>query len=341
MWKPDLKEWLYRTGTLSLYHRIRNRNTLTVLAFHRVLDTSDPRWAACDPDYTISSSLFRECLELAARHYSVVSLAEVLRAQERAATLPPRALLITFDDGWQDSFQYALPVLRDMEMPAVLFAVGDAIGRRAAFFQEQLVAAWRRGALGPGELKELAGLAGMAVDTGKAVTPIASLRRVIAALESLPAERRLEILERFRSVLDDGHRHFLSAEELRDLVRGGVSVGAHGMTHTPLTRVASAADELREVRHRLSSLLQAPPDSVEALSFPHGKYDAGVLAAVAQTGYRLAFTSDPALNRAVPGPPPVLARVGFEESYVTDGNRRLRPGQLAAYLFRRPIVRLA
>jgi hypothetical protein len=75
----------------------------------------------------------------------VVSAADVLAARKGEASLPPRALLITFDDGWKDNADFALPRLRKARLPALLFVVADVIGRRLPFFQEQLMAGWRLG----------------------------------------------------------------------------------------------------------------------------------------------------------------------------------------------------
>lgn len=337
----DLKAILYRTGILPLYHRIRNRETLTVIMFHRVLDPSDPRWRTCDPDYTISTQLFTQCLELLVRHYAIVSLEDVLRAREAGLALPSRALLITFDDGWQDNFQYALPVLGRMRLPAALFVVGAAVNRGPAFFQEQLIAAWRRKLLGPAELRSMSVLAGITPGPADDPADIMPLRRLIAALEALSLEARQAILSPLGSILEEDERYFLSTDELRGMLRGGVRIGAHGMTHTPLTKVNSVAGELLQARERLSSLLGEPPASIDTLSCPHGKFDAPVVKGALEAGYKLVFTSHPALNAARPVPPHLLARVGFEASFVSDANDRLRPGQLALYLFRRPIARLA
>jgi len=95
-----VKKSLYGSGLLGLYHRFRNRRSLTVIMFHRVIDPADPRWASCDPDYTLDAALFERCLAFFSRHYNVVSAADVLAARKGGASLPPRALLITFDDGW-------------------------------------------------------------------------------------------------------------------------------------------------------------------------------------------------------------------------------------------------
>ena len=336
-----LKELLYRSGILTLYHRIRNRRTLTVIMFHRVLDPSDPRWNTCDPDYTMSARLFRQCLMFFVRHYRIVSLGDVLVARESAKPLPPRALLITFDDGWQDNFEYALPILRQMGLPAALFVVAESVNRSSAYFQEQVVAAWRRGTLGAKDMKSMSELAGVAPAQSADPVDLPAIRRLISALEALDPAKRAEVLDQFRSVLDDDERHNLSTDELKEMLRGGVRIGAHGMTHTPLTRVASVQDEIFQARNRLSSLLDESPDSINTLSFPHGKYDASVVGSALEAGCKLIFTSRPALNSAVPAPSYLLARVGFEASDISDDNDQLIDTRLITYLFRRPIARLA
>jgi len=336
-----LKEWLYRSGILTLYHRIRNRKTLTVIMFHRVLDPADPRWTTCDPDYTISANLFRQCLELFVKHYTIVSLDDVLSANERAKLLPPRSMLLTFDDGWQDNFEYALPILKRMRLPAVLFVVAEAVNRSSAYFQEQLVAAWRRGSLGAKEVRSMSELAGIALAPSADTADIAVLRRLVSALESLDSGKRREILDQFHFILSDNERYNLSTGELQEMLRAGIRIGAHGMTHTPLTRVASVQDEILQARNRLSSLLNESPDSIDTLSCPHGKYDASVVRSALQAGCKLIFTSRPALNSALPAPSHLLARVGFEASEISDDNDQLVAARLVTSLFRRPIARLA
>ena len=331
---------LYRSGILTLYHRIRNRKTLTVIMFHRVLDPSDPRWKTCDPDYTISARLFRQCLVLFVKHYNIVSLDEVLVARESEKPLPPRALLITFDDGWQDNFEHALPILKQMGLPAALFVVADAVNRSSAYFQEQIVAAWRRGALGAKEVGLISELAGFAPAPPADAVNLPAIRRLVSALETLDPQRRAAVLDQFGAVLRDDERSNLSTAELREMSRAGVRIGSHGMTHAPLTSVASVQDEIIQARNRLSSLLGESPESIDTLSCPHGKYDASVVRSALQAGCKLVFTSRPALNAAVPEPSHLLARVGFEASQVSDDNDRLDATRLINYLFRRPIARL-
>ena len=337
--KSAVRRLLYTSGLLGLYHRLRNRNTLTVLMFHRVLDPGDPRWRTCDPDYTLSARLFRECLELVVRHYTIVRMDDVLRARDGAIPLPPRSLLITFDDGWQDNFEYALPVLRRMALPAAIFVVGEAVDRKPAYFQERIVAAWRSGKL------DAAALGAMRVQAGIGESPdgdsgLPAVRRVIAALESLDPDRRRKLLARFEEILDDDQRHNLSASELRQMADAGVCIGAHGMTHTPLTLAASVEAEVVNARRALARLIGGNSGAVDTLSCPHGQYSRAVVETAMKAGCRLVFTSDPALNDVLPRPSHLLARVGLESGEIADERGRFDPGKMLTLLFRRPIARL-
>ena len=193
MLKDVSRKLLYTSGLLGLYHRLRNADSLTVVMFHRTLSPDDPRWASCDPDYTLSTERLEQSLAFFRRHYNVVSLEQVLASRRTGAALPPRALLITFDDGWADNADYALPALRRAGLPALLFVVADAVGTRQPFFQERLIAAWRRGALSVDEL--VAALPEDQLPAAGVDESIASLRKVIARLEALDAGTRARVLE--------------------------------------------------------------------------------------------------------------------------------------------------
>lgn len=345
---PDLaKRLLYGCGALGLYHRVRNAGTLTVATFHRVLDPRDPRWQSCDPDYTLSTEQLAHSLAFFKRHYNVVSLGQVLAARRGQAPLPSRALLVSFDDGWADNAEFALPELQRAGLPAVLFVVADMVGQRQPFFQERLVAAWRRGRLEVVELAaSLRSHAPVIGAFGDSADPdggedLKALRKLIARLESLDPARRDAVLAPFARVLDDGLRHMVDVQDLQRLEQGGVALGLHGKTHAALTAVADLDAELGGARITLAGHLGSDQPIGESMSFPHGAHDPVVARRTHESGYELAFTSIPVLNPARPGPGWLLGRTGFESDTVVDARGRFRPERLAMYLFRREQRRLA
>lgn len=66
---------------------------------------------------------FRAQVEWLARWAEVVPLRESLRALAAGERLPPRAVAITFDDGYRDNFEHAAPVLERLSLPATFFVV--------------------------------------------------------------------------------------------------------------------------------------------------------------------------------------------------------------------------
>lgn len=306
--------------------------------FHRVLTEQDPRWASCDPDYTLEVGLLGRCLAFFCRHYNVVSADDVLAARRNGTQLPDRALLITFDDGWADNHAHALPRLRAAGVPALLFAVADVIDRDEPFFQERLIAAFRLGRI------RMPALSSALADAGHPLSPdpadsIEGLRRVIAALEALSPSQRARVLAPFAGALDDGVRQMLTRTELRELAAGGVAIGVHGKTHTPMPRAEDLDAELAAARLVLGDHLGT--EAPTTMSYPHGRYDDTVLARTRDAGYELAFTSDPVVNAIDARPSWLLGRLGFEQSGIVDGAGRFRPDWLALYLFRAPQRRLA
>lgn len=339
MLKDLSKKLLYVSGLLGLYHRLRNADSLTVVMFHRTLTPDDPRWRSCDPDYTLATGWLAESLAFFKRHYNVVSLAQVLASRRDGAALPPRALLITFDDGWADNADYALPELQRAGLPALMFVVADAVGTRQPFFQERLIAAWRRGALRVADVA-----AAMQPHLAKAWVPadesIGSLREAIARLEQLPAPQREAILAPFMAALDDGLRHMVDVGELERLEAGGVALGLHGKTHTPMTVAPDLDAELAGARGALAQRLGRAPGA-ESMSFPHGAFTPVIAQQARDAGYELIFTSVPVLNPVAPKVGWLLGRTGFETDSVVDARGRFRPDWLALYLFRRQAQRLA
>lgn len=352
--KDLVRRFLYASGVLPLYHRLRNADSLTVVMFHRTLAPDDPRWATCDPDYTLPREVFARALEFFERHYHVVSATQVLQARAGGARLPPRALLLTFDDGWADNVDHALPELRKAGLPALMFVVADAVGSRQPFWQERLIAAWRGGRL---RLEEVAAALarGQAAPEHAASEHAASepaeddwarMRALIAALERVPETARMRVLAPLQPAMDDGLRHMVDVDELRRLREGGVALGLHGKTHARLTEAADLDAELGGARSALAAALpsggaEGGDAELRTMSFPHGAFDMTIAARAREAGYELLFTSVPVLNATRAGPAWLLGRTGFETATVVDGKQRFRPERLAWYLFRQPLRSLA
>jgi len=324
------------TGGLGLYHRLRNRRVLTVVSLHRVLAESDPRWPGSDPLYTVTDRFFEQCVRFFTRHYSIVSLADVERARLSGSSLPPCPLLITFDDGWADNYQYAMPILERLHVPAAIFVAGEAVGRHDSFFQERLISAWRLGRLDVAHLRELWARLPEPEDEPAGVSTEALLRRLISRLQLLAPGKRDELLSALSGQLREQERQMLSASELQQMHRQGMGIGTHGSKHEPLTRVPDIDTELLGSRAVVARAVGVQDDAITSLSFPFSKFDELVVTRARAAGYRLLFGGGLSLTPLKERVPELIARVGITAGEIVDSHGDLRVAALAAYLFRRP-----
>ncbi len=95
-----------------------------IVAFHRVHGGEDARGLSISPD------MFERHCRFFSRHFRVIALADLVKKLERGESLN-RHLAITFDDGYRDNFENALPVLEKLSLPATFFVVSQWIGSEA------------------------------------------------------------------------------------------------------------------------------------------------------------------------------------------------------------------
>lgn len=99
-------------------------NKFIALCYHAVVKDPDPK-----DSYTLSYNLFAKHMEyLKANGYHPISLDQILMAQNGVKPLPPKAVLLMFDDGYISYKDFILPLLEKYEYPSVLAVVGNFVG---------------------------------------------------------------------------------------------------------------------------------------------------------------------------------------------------------------------
>jgi peptidoglycan/xylan/chitin deacetylase (PgdA/CDA1 family) len=192
--------------------------TLRVLMYHKVNDRSG------EPA-TVPTGRFAEQMDQLGRlGYAVVDLDAVLAHYLDGQSLPPRAVLITFDDGYRDNLENALPVLQRHGYPAVVFAPVGFVGASNPLPHDERAA--RDGVVHPtvdwDELRALEA-GGVRVEShGISHVPLSRLTDEEARREILDSKERLEqaLGRRVRAFafVKGGQAHFAPrhVEMLRD-----------------------------------------------------------------------------------------------------------------------------
>jgi peptidoglycan/xylan/chitin deacetylase (PgdA/CDA1 family) len=333
------KSVLYHLGALAAYHQLRNRQTLTVLMFHRVLPATECGRLLADPLWTVTAQLFEEILTFVSRHYNLVGLSSVLAARARHTRLPPRALLVSFDDGWRDNLDHALPILRRYGAPAVVFAASDAVqDAQPDWWQDVVLWALRSGRAGITQLCREVDLAHSPESIEAAPDAIALLCR-LAALDTGRRNTLLLPLTREFSQAQKG-RQMLDPSSLSELAAAEIDIGIHGATHLPLTMLADPAADLKKARTYVEEHVAGL--DARSLSFPHGRYDARIVGAARSLGFELQFTSEAIINACPDGylDTDLIGRIPVFADQIKGVDEGLSAPRLSAWLFLRPRVKL-
>ncbi len=288
---------LYYSGLLWVIASIRFRRRGFVLMYHRVLPANADTFSA--DSICVRPETFARQMAFLRRHFRVLSIGELAEILEAGRDLPSRSCVVTFDDGWRDNFEHALPILREQQVPAVIFVATDYIGGKDCFWQERLSRLMFLAARGGDESRALVertlGVAGLGARAPADQRRI--IREAVDTLKTRPQPEIATIEERVRASLGAdavnlGDDQFMDWDQVAALTRGTrVNVGSHGCSHTPLTRLAAdhAAQELTEAGRRIAQSVGSPTESI---GYPNGNYDDNVIRLTRAAGYRLGFTTD-------------------------------------------------
>lgn len=273
---------------------------LLVLGWHNV----QPTWAFPESSPGAAVRGFQRQLRLLSRYAHVVPLRPALQDLAARRPLPPRAVALTFDDGYLDNVTVAAPLLRSRGLPATFFLVpGFLAGSSRAWWED---VGWAFSMSRADELR----WGGERFDLGSPSTARHALDRVTAELKRVRHVERVELVEELLQRLEPAGRRsaadeqFMGWDGAEALVRSGHDVGSHTCTHPILSRESPARqrEELAESRRLLEARLDR---GVDVLALPNGRqvdYDEVTLRLLAETGYRFALTTRAGLTGPADSP---------------------------------------
>jgi peptidoglycan/xylan/chitin deacetylase (PgdA/CDA1 family) len=257
-----IADWASGAGAGSWSKRVMLTPALLILMYHRVLPRPDPMRPG-----EIDACTFDRHVSVLARYYHVLTLAEAAR-QLRTRSLRRRAVCITFDDGYADNAELALPILRRWRVPATFFvATGFLDGGR--MWNDTVIELVRAA---PGNWFDVRSLQ---LGEYSLATPPQRCEAAYALLAKLkyipPGERedRVQALaERVGAELPTDL--MMTRPQVRALAEQGMEIGAHSISHPILARLddAAAGREIIEGKQQLEAIVGRP---VEVFAYPNGK----------------------------------------------------------------------
>ncbi|KYG04946.1 hypothetical protein BE21_43800 [Sorangium cellulosum] len=253
-----------RELTVLCYHRIDGGNT-SALSFYQ------------QRGMVVSRQALEAQMRALARRFEPVSLVELGAAARDERSLPERAAVVTFDDGYRDLLDVALPVLERAGIPAIVFSRVPGAGGLPSWapldlLYHGLTIARARGATVPADLDD-----GMR-------------EALLCAPHAQQIERVLDVVRGYGiDIATLGcDALYLDQAGLREVQAAGVALGAHGVEHVRWTLLSDGHLE-SELAASVAWLRSNSTSQPLALAYPDACCDRRVACAAERAGFLLGF----------------------------------------------------
>ncbi len=273
---------------------------LPIVTYHRVFDASaGTLYETGVIDSTPES--FDQQMATVARYFSPMTM-DGLLAWFAGAPLPPNPIIITFDDGYLDNFERALPILQKHGVPATFFMATSYLTERKLFWWDRIAYLIKSS---KHETISMIYPENVSLPRARALkwalrtvkdTFALDLPRFLADLQTACAVDWDDALERKLA-----NELLMTWDQVRALRRAGMDVQSHTRTHRVLQTlpVARLDEELRGSREDLEQELGEP---IRAISYPVGKpisHKPAIREAVRRAGYQIGFSNSSGVNHVL------------------------------------------
>jgi len=276
-----------------------------VLAYHRVENYSVDPQLLC-----VSLKNFEAQIRYISNNFQVTSLLDVLKSQKSNRW----KIVITFDDGYEDNYRVAAPILKKYNCPATFFVTSGYLNRTKLFWWDELEKLLLLTPNFPSALSlmiEGKPLTFQGIDSALRPewnvlkTPKPNSREAVylelhTRLRALNLNQIEEVMQQLRAQTKafEGTFRIMTSDEIKALSQNPLfTIGAHSVTHSRFSELTEESQEweLRESKNSLESILGK---TVDVFAFPFGSlvdFSLGSLKLVKKVGYRLGCANYPGI----------------------------------------------
>lgn len=299
--KDAVKKAFVASGALSFAHKLA-APAAVILRYHSIQDRPEQFASTIGCDSIHATSIFERHMELIARRFSAISLDDIALFLKDDKTLPPRAVAITFDDGYKDNCRLAAPILNRLGIPATFYVLVDAVDRsKAPWYCLLRHAFWT--ARNP---KWTDPATGTVHDLTDSRSREAAFLDAAGICSKSSASAREELVQNAARSLEpepfpNQSDLMMTWDDARALVKSGHIVGSHTMTHPNVAQV-SAEDARSELTDSKLKLEKELGEAVKHFSYPHPalnpQWNETTLKITQEWGYATAVTTTVGAVRA-------------------------------------------
>jgi peptidoglycan/xylan/chitin deacetylase (PgdA/CDA1 family) len=281
---------------------------LTVVMYHYVRDLKHSRYPSIKG---LDIELFKEQTDYLQKHYNFVTVEQIVEAYDGGENLPPRAVLLTFDDAYIDHFVNVFPVLYDKKIQGAFFPPVKAVTEHTVLDVNKihfiLASVKNIDDLLSGiksllsKYREEYSLETYEYYFNKlVVTDRFDTAEVIFVKRLLQVELEETLRNRITNDLfhkfvssDEGafsRELYMNEDQIRCMSKCGMHIGSHGYDHYWLASLSKEKQET-EVKKSVDFLKNINDGNNWTICYPYGNYNDDTIALLKQYGCKLGFTT--------------------------------------------------
>jgi peptidoglycan/xylan/chitin deacetylase (PgdA/CDA1 family) len=290
--KKIVSRLVYNNTIIQLGQRAFSK-TLTVINYHRIGDPDQPGFDSFRPNISAHPDMFRQQMEYLIRWFNVIEARDLIQWLKHEKPLPPNAALITFDDGYLDNYTEAYPILREYDLPALIFLTAGHIDTDRPFYWDLAAYCFHHTTqdhiVFPGKKEQFWSNNSQKEQVSTAW--IESMKKIPDVekkkwVEQLPSNLNVSVPANFFRNL------MMNWDQIREMNKNRIEFGGHTINHPILSKVPldEAFDEIAGSKQKIEHELGR---EVQSFAYPNGmtdNFNSDIEMATARAKYQAAFT---------------------------------------------------
>jgi peptidoglycan/xylan/chitin deacetylase (PgdA/CDA1 family) len=257
--------------------------------YHRIIDASDNDTRFTQPGLVVFPGIFTAQMAFLKREFEIIALPKLVESLETDQPIPPNAVVITFDDGWEDNYTNAFPILRELDIPATIFLTIDYIetGRKMWFLCAGYILASNK--IAPNDIIRIYNSI-----TEENIASYPGNDNFLEMLKKYDSKTIEEVIIKLSEAAGLGESEFFSLGKMLNwdqiMKMEGIDFGSHGLSHSIMTLLNS-----EQIRRELCESKRIIEEKLgtEAISFayPNGNFNSEIKAMVREARYKCALAT--------------------------------------------------
>ena len=273
---------------VSSYLRSRKANQLTVLSLHRISDKRNTFWNPIKP------ATFEELLVYAKKHYEVIGFKELHERHEAKTSKP--LLILSFDDGYYDFYEYALPLLVKHDLPSNHNIVYECAENQLTIWTERLNVLFEF---------FLKNSVPVEIDFGNRNSKrenydswMAFYLDTFKTLLNLPVVQRNSVLKELSTKADvDTSQRMMNWDEIKECASNGVEIGSHSYSHDSIGTISETDSLKKEVLGSKTAIESKLGKDVDVFALPNGQTGEKADSLISESDYKFVLYANDELNQ--------------------------------------------